>query len=252
MAVIGTVTGGIDWAIIRVKGIHLGPHGEIGGLQIILLFAGLASCGWLAIIGSKIREVCIRSGALRWPIRALGATLNLALVLFSTQIMFSQHGLLATMHGSFVQVEQRFDQKVNEDPAQHPCVDGGKPATTAVVYGGNPGIIRWYCDPSKAPRFIEVPSGAVPVPANAPINLLLYVLVLIAQIVALAFAFTLFGHELPVVVPRFARHFQQHWDGVFGFGTGKSSFGAGMFFVYVVVFLNIVVQFLPKVQSSPN
>jgi hypothetical protein len=244
--VVATLLVGSLWAIIEIKGIHTGPHGEIGGLQVLELIVGIASgLGWLNVLVQLIAEVFTRPHPLRQPARALGATLNVFLILCSIMVLFSTKGLIARMHASFVDVERDFNQEVNEDPGQHVCIDGGKPATKAVVYGGNPGIIRWYCDPSRAPRFIEVPSSEVPVPQNAPVNFLLYAVVLIAQFSALVFATTLFGHVVPFAVPRLAQEAQEYWARQFEFGSSKDSFGGGLLVAYIITITNLVMWFLP-------
>jgi hypothetical protein len=240
-----SIVAAILWAIIAIAGIRLaGPHGEMGGVVLFaFLFTLAAAPGCLFVIVSLITGLYRRS----YPVRAVAATLNVILILCSIAVLFSPRGIVARMFAGNVEVERNFARELKGDPGQHICIDGGKPATRAVVYGRNPGIIRWYCDPNNAPRFITVPSRAVPMSAVSPINLVFYVLMLIAHLVALLFAATFLGHVFPVAVPRFALRSHKYWARQFGLGSAFKG-GFGLFLVYVVVFANLCMWFVPAPQ----
>lgn len=238
MLIVSSIITAVLWIMIELNGIHTGPHGEIGGLQALAAMSSLAAGAlWISVIVEIISGIASRS----YLVRSFGALLNLIIILSSMVLLFTPRGLIAGMIGTFEQVERDFSREVNDEPGRHACIDGGGPATRAVVYGRNLGIIRWYCDPSKAPSFIRVPSSSVPVPSSAPVNILLLAVVAIAHFGVLAFGICLLARAIPTaMVPRFAHRTQKNLaSGV------DNNINGWLFLAYVIVVINLGVGLVP-------
>ena len=141
------------------------------------------------------------------------------------------------MHSGFAEDDKQFYHQLNENPSGHVCFNCGKPATHAVVYGGKPGIIRWYCDKCEPPEYIRVRNESVPIPEDAPIHFLFYLLIIIAHGLAFLFGVNALGRVFPflaLAVPKKQREY------LFG---DLSEVSFLVIVVYITVFTNLVVWF---------
>ena len=183
----------------------------------------------------------------RKSLKFIAATLNLLIVLAVFISLFSPTGMIASWRAADVREEKHVYQTLNDDPATHQCEDGGGPATQAVAYGYDPPIIRWYCDPTKAPPSIMVPSSAVPIPANAPINFALYIVVILIHAYVLWFSLSAFAHVSPVIAsPQLLRAIQHRLSAKFAteYSANSKKDPFGLIVGYIVVIGNLTYRLL--------